>query len=797
MLNRALRIVNVSIALLAVLLAIAIYWLAFRPLPKVSGEIAAPVSASAVIKRDARGIPHIEAASWQDAIFLQGFVTAQDRLWQMDGIRRFASGQLSEVFGPATLPADERSRRMRLRQIAEKDLQNLPEAQRAVMVEYARGVNYFIDTHRGDYSLEFSLPGHSYDPQPWTMTDSILVGLVMFKNLTDTADDDLERGALLTPAFDLARFHTLFPPSDGEYLSPGSNSWAVSGAHAAGGKPMLANDPHLEPNIPGTWYLVHLKAPGLDASGATLPGVPGIITGHNENIAWGVTNLETDALDLYQEQIDLKTGRYQFKGNTEQAQLDRQTIAVKGQKAVTLETWITRHGPVLAVQNGKAYSMRWTAADGFGFPFLDINRAANFQQFRDALSTFWGPTQNFEYADRAGNIGYQAAGRVPIRRNFDGDFPVDGASGDFEWDGYIPFDQMPSVYNPPSGIIATANQRTFPPDYPFHITGNFADNYRINQIRALLTAKPKLTVDDMLAVQKDVYSAYDHFLAKQIIAAYEKCGSKNELAAQAIDLLRKWDGQMDKDAPAPVITQFTSRQLGTNLTNAAATGGETRDALRISAPQSHPDQTDPPCGNFGACPSGFAALPSDTASLALLTEPTARITTTYQLNYPRLPRPQIIQLLLQTRPATWVPNNNWDTFLMSCFNRALDTARNRLGSPASKWRWGQILQWKLDHPVGKQLPLVNSLFDIGPIEMSGSSTTVKQTAPKLGPSERMVVDFADLDKSVQNLVVGESGFVASGHYKDQWPAYYNGTSFPMEFEHVDTRETLTVKPLAK
>jgi penicillin amidase len=737
-LTRAVRIVNVSIAVLAVLVAFGIYWLAFRPLPKISGEINAPVGADAVVKRDARGVPHIEAASWQDAIFLQGYVTAQDRLWQMDGIRRFASGELSAVFGPATLAVDERARRMRLREIAETDLQNLPQDQRAVMVEYARGVNYFIDTHRGDYSLEFSLPGHSYDPQPWTMTDSILVGLVMFRNLTDSADADYERGvAAQARNFDLLRFHALFPATQGQYLSPGSNAWTVSGAHAADGKPMLANDPHLEYNIPPTWYLVHLKAPGLDVSGATLPGVPSVISGHNENIAWGVTNLQTDALDLYQEQLDTRTGRYRFKGATEQATLDRQTIEVKGGKSLVVNTWVTRHGPVLVQTRDRVYTMRWTAADGFGFPFMDINRASNFQQFRAALSTFWGPTQNFVYADKAGNIGYQAAGRVPVRHNFDGDFPVDGASGNFEWDGYIPFEQMPNVYNPPSGVIATANQRTFPDDYPFHITGSFADKYRVEQIRALLCAKPKLTVDDMLAVQKDVYSAFDHFLAKQIVAAYHKSGSKNDLAGEAADILGKWDGQMDKDKAAPVITQFVTDDMGLKLTRA------------VSA------------------------------------------------NYDHLPRPQIIEDMLRNRPAGWVPQDNWDQWIVDCLGTALTSARGRLGSPVSKWRWGQVLQWRFDHPVGKQLPLVNSLFDIGPVEMSGSGTTVKQTTPRLGPSERMVVDFGDLDRSVQNLTVGESGFVASGHYKDQWPAYYSGTSFQMEFERVDAREVLRVKPLPK
>lgn len=737
MLTRAVRIINVSIALLAVLVAIAIYWMAFRPLPKVSGEIEAPVGANATVRRDARGIPHIEAASWQDAIFMQGYVTAQDRLWQMDSLRRFAGGELSEVFGPGTLAVDERSRRMRMRQIADNDLQNLPQEQRAVFVEYARGVNYFIDTHRGDYSLEFSLPGHSYDPHPWTLSDSVIVGLVMFRNLTDSADADFERGTLVGKNVDRARFHLLFPPTQGQYLSPGSNAWAVSGAHTASGKAMLANDPHLDYNIPGTWYLVHMKAPGLNVSGATLPGVPCVISGHNENIAWGVTNLQTDALDLYQEQLDAKTGRYQFKGGVEQARIDRQSIAVKGANAVLMDTWVTRHGPVLVQENGKIFSMRWSAADGFGFPFMDLNRASNFQQFRAALTTFWGPTQNFVYADKAGNIGYQAAGRVPVRRNFDGDFPVDGASGNFEWDGYIPYEQMPTVYNPPSGIVATANQSTFPAAYPFHITGSFADKYRINQIRAMLSAKSKLTVDDMLAVQKDVYSAYDLFLAKQIVAASQKSPSKNELGGDAIDVLRKWDGQMDKGAAAPALTQFVSDTMGIKLNEAVSPA------------------------------------------------------------YARRPRPQVIEEMLKNRPAGWVAQDDWDKWIVDCFDVALTMGRSRLGSPASSWRWGQVLKWKFDHPVGKQLPLVDWLFNIGPVEMSGSGTTVKQTTPKLGPSERMVVDFGDLDKSVQNLVVGESGFVASGHYKDEWPAYYAGTSFPMQFEQVDARETLRVKPLSK
>ncbi|MBV9304930.1 MAG: penicillin acylase family protein, partial [Acidobacteriaceae bacterium] len=399
-----------SLAVLVVLIAIAIYWYAVRPLPSTSGEISAPVGGPASIKRDARGVPHIEAGSWQDAIFLQGYVTAQDRLWQMDSLRRFGSGELAEVFGPSALAPDERSRKMRMRAMAEANVSRLTTEDRAVLVEYARGVNYFINTHRGDYSLEFALPGHAYDPRPWTLADSMLIGLVMYRDLTDSSKFEYDKGTLLSQA-DPVKVRALFPPVQGAAISPGSNAWAVSGVHAADGKPMAANDTHLAYGVPGTWYLVHLKAPGLNVSGVSLPGLPCVISGHNEQIAWGVTNMQVDVMDLYAEGMDERTGRYVFEGKLEQAQLDRQMIGVRGGKAVQVDTWITRHGPVILHANGKSYAVRWSATDGFGFPFWALNRAQNWEQFRAALSPFWGPGQNFVYADKAGNIGYQATGR--------------------------------------------------------------------------------------------------------------------------------------------------------------------------------------------------------------------------------------------------------------------------------------------------------------------------------------------------------------------------------------------------
>jgi penicillin amidase len=753
--------------------AVAFYWYALRPLPQTSGEISAPVGAPASIRRDERGIPHIEAGSWQDAFFLQGYVTAQDRLWQMDSLRRFGAGELAEVFGSGALAADERSRRMRMRAIAEANVSRLTPEDRAVMVQYARGVNYFIDTHRGDYSLEFALPGHSYDPRFWTLADSMLIGLVMYRDLTDSSKFEFDKGTLLSQA-DPMRVRALFPPAQGAMISPGSNAWAVSGAHAADGRPMAANDPHLAYGIPGTWYLVHLKAPGLNVTGASLPGLPCVISGHNEQIAWGVTNMQTDVMDLYGEQMDERTGRYVFEGKPEQAQLDRQIIGVRDGKPVQVDTWVTRHGPILLHAKGKSYAMRWSATDGFGFPFWALNRAKNWEQFRVALSGFWGPGQNFVYADRAGNIGYQATGRVPIRGDGKApvmsDAPLDGASGQAEWTGYIPFEQMPSIYNPASGIVATANQNPFPPDFPYQVNGSFADRYRVRQIRALLQAKDKLTVEDMLRVQKDVYSAYDRFLAQQIVAASGKRSSNDGSVREAAEVLRRWNGQMDKDEAAPMITELLSNQMGTSLVTSLLQ----------------------PTAMFNAAQKQLKSQPQNTVTKN--GEHSRPVLTSQVLTIPDiLPRPQILEGLLRTRPSGWVAQDDWDQWLLENMRRALEEGRKRQGSPVSKWKWGRMLQWDLTHPVGKQLPLVNMFFNIGSVEMSGAGTTVKQTTGTLGPSERMVVDLGDLDKSVQNLPVGESGMVASKHYKDQWPAYYVGKSFPMEFERVDAREVLRVK----
>jgi penicillin amidase len=738
--SRLLKAVNLSIAVLLIAFLAAIYWFAWRPLPQTSGQITAPISAPGTITRDARGVPHIKAASWQDAVFLEGYAMAQDRLWQMDALRRRAAGELAEVVGRQGLASDEEARRLGLRRIAEAQERLETPEERGVFAAFARGVNFFIETHRNRLPVEFTLL--NYDPRPWTTRDSLLAGVEMYRALTTNWRDELIKLRMLNTG-DRAKVESLFPTRTGTEPQPGSNTWAVSGSRSAGGKPILANDPHLEFSIPSPWYLVHLEAPGLNVTGGAIVGLPLVIVGHNDHIAWGMTNLEFDVQDLYREQFDPRSGRYQFDGKQEQARLERDVIAVKNAAQVTMGTWVTRHGPIFINDEGQQYALEWIAdkPGALTFPFLDIDRARDWNEFRAALARYGGPGQNFVYADTAGNIGDQVAGRLPVRKNCEGDVPEDGASGNCEWDGFIPFDQLPQIYNPPSGMIVSANQNPFPADYAYKVAGRFAPPYRALQIEAVLSSRPKWKSEEMLRLQTDVYSDFDHFLAQQVVAAWDRQKADGQKAdrpqlAEAVESLRKWNGQMQKGLAAPMVATLVFDQLrGLVAERAAVDSGPT---------------------------------------------------------YQSRMAPQVIETLLRERPKDWFPD--YDALLLRCLAGGVEQGRKIQGSNVSRWDYGQFQELRVVNPVAGQLPLIGKYFNIGPVAMSGSPTTVKQYTRRLGPSMRMVVDLGDLDHSFANLMTGESGQPLSRHYKDQWDAYNAGRSFPMQFAKVDAKGTLSIVP---
>jgi penicillin G amidase len=737
-----LRAINLSITVLLVLVLAIVYWFGWRSLPETSGSIKAPIGAQATIARDARGVPHITAASWEDAIFLQGYAMAQDRMWQMDALRRMAAGELAEVVGKMGLESDRDAHRWRMERVAEAQERHLLPDSRAILAAYARGINFFLETHRGRLAPEFAVL--RYDPRPWRVRDSLLVVLQMYRMLASSWREEINKSKMLDGG-DPAKVNFLYPRRTGNEVQPGSNAWAISGARSATGKPILANDPHLEWAVPSEWYLVHLKAPDLDVSGATLPGIPGVITGHNQRIAWGVTNLGFAVQDLYREQINLENGRYLFQGQVQQAIPERDVIATKGQAPVEFTVWFTRHGPIFLSEGNAHYSMQWIAAAGYPvqFPLLDIDRARNWDEFTAALKGFAGPAQNFVYADVDGNIGYRAAGALPARdKDCPADVPLDGSSGQCEWRGLIPFDDLPHAYNPPSGMIVTSNQNPFPADYAWPVDGRFASNYRAGQITARLESRAKWQPADMLAVQKDVYSALSHFLAGQMAAAFDKksAAKADTGGAQvraAVDLLRSWNGQMEKGTAAPMVALLAYDRIRDDIADRAS--------------------------------PGHAA--------------------SYESSYLA---PEIVERLLRERPPDWFPD--YDSLLLKSLKDAIADGEKLQGSKISRWDYGQFNELKVENPIFGALPLIGKYFDIGPAPMSGSPTTVKQTTRRLGPSLRMVVDLSNLDRSLINLTTGESGNPLSRHYMDQWDSYYAGQSFPMEFDQVKASDVLTVNP---
>jgi penicillin amidase len=735
--------VNVLIGIACVVAAVAFYWVFYRALPKTSGSVSTRVGQQAEVSRDDLGIPHIKAKNLDDALFLQGYATAEDRMFQMDAMRRMAAGELAEVMGASTAETDRESRRLRLRRVAEQIYAVLPAADKAEMAAYTRGVNAYIESHHGRYGFDFTVL--RYDPQPWSVVDSILNALDMYRALTHLWKLKIEKQQMLS-AGERDKVNFLFsgPDTVGRGLTiaagapmAGSNAWAVSGEHSADGKPLLSNDMHLQYSVPGIWHAVQIQTPEMNVAGMALPGFPGVVAGHNDRIAWGLTNLGFDVEDIYAEKLDPRTGRYLFAGKAEQARQEREIILVKGAAPEELNLWVTRHGPVFEQANSVPLTLRWTAFEPelFQNVFLDVDKARNWDEFRHALSRYGGPGQNFVYADVDGNIGYQAAGKLPIR-HYAGGALVDGSTGENEWDGYIPFEELPHEFNPPEGMIASANSNPFPANYPYQVTGNFAAPDRKEQILNLLRAGGKLKPQDMLRIQHDVFSALHLSITRRVVAAYDKRGAMSGAANDAIGLLRSWNGQMDKDQAAPLIAELVFEQLKKSVAERASGGSATVYTADISA--------------------------------------------------------AVIGALLRDEPKDWFADYN--ALLLHAFGDAMEEGQRLQGVNPQAWRWGKTLYVEVKNPVGGGLPVVGPWFNVGPVPMSGGPTSVKQVTARLGPSERMNFSLSDWDKSLWNLMVGESGHRASWHYKDQFDAWYFGESFPMQFRNVEAGGTVEFVP---
>jgi len=762
------------IVLGTVLTAGAGVWLYRRAkvsLPQLDGTIkVAGLSGRVGVLRDSHGVPHLRASSQEDVLFAQGYVTAQDRLWQMDLSRRFAHGELSEILGDSTLKLDSESRTLGLPQACERAFAELDGDSQRMLSAYARGVNAFISSHQDRLPVEFLIL--RYRPRPWREADSFSIALNMARALSHSWPDDLMRErirAKVGPEL----YADLFPdrsPLDRPVADPipvpsgapkhaptamlreagsldsllksaaptwgnspaglGSNDWVLSGTHTKSGKPLLANDPHLGHRVPSVWYMIHLKAPGLDVSGVTFPGLPAVILGHNERIAWGATNTAPDVQDLFVEDFNSRDpNKYLHNGKWIDAEVRDEIIKVRDKADFHLQVKVTRHGPVISQEGDRHLALRWTALEphALQFPFWKIDHAQNWQEFTAALRDFAGPMQNFVYADGDGNIGYYAAGHVPIRKRGDGTVPVPGSTDDYDWTGYIPFEHLPHSYNPASGIIATANGRIVPDSYPYFITSQWESPYRTARIYQLLESGTSFSVPDMLRIQSDIHSLEDDWLVKQLMVAARDHPPQSDDARYALGLLTRWDGEAKADSAAALVCEVTRHAL----------------IEHILKPK------------LGVDLSGY--------------------------EWPMIGT--FLDNALENSWTRWLPPGDAD--FHATLVRSLEEGVGRIpalvGSrDRSAWRWGDTIPLTFHHPLGS-VRFLGGLLNVGPFPQAGMQTTIKQTTPSVGPSMRMVVDFSNFENSVQNITLGESGQVFSPYYRDQFETWYQGQSLPMLF----------------
>ena len=771
------------------------YYVAHAALPQLDGRVQIKgLSAPVTVTRDAHGVPTIEATSLDDLFFAQGYVTAQDRLWQMDVMRRYGSGELSEILGEKTLKLDREQRILGLRAAAKKSLEMAGSRDRAFLEAYARGVNAYIATRGSRLPVEFRIL--RYAPKPWLPEDSLVIANSMVKDLNyhyfydalarekilakvgpdltsdlfvnrswhdrpptvmrddlgqpesdagdeDDSDDDGPDNSV-THRDGPSRFAKPIQSRFEDAAVNGSNDWVVSGAHTVTGKPLLSNDMHLAHQMPNLWYEAHLHSGALDVAGVTLPGMPCVIVGHNQRVAWGFTNVGPTVTDVYIENFNAQ-GAYQTPNGWVEPQHRAEVIHVKGEPDVNLDVKITRHGPIitdLVPGETRALALRWTLYDGLRLPFFDVNMAQHWDEFTKAFSQLDAPGQNVVYTDVDGNIGYHTTGKVPIRAAGDGSLPANGADDAHEWVSYIPFEKLPNIYNPPSGIIATANGRITADDYPNSISMEWEAPWRTARIYHVLESGRQFSPADMLALQTDVHSEADQFAAERFVYAVDHASKPSARAKQAADLMRSWDGRMLATSAAPTITENSIYQLTRLLLE---------PKLGSAPPEPVKDE-----------------LPKEDGSLNWKT-------------YSWEMRSVWMENILLHRPKRWLPENypNYDELLTA----AVDAAVNDTDVPKdlASWHWGAFNAVEIQHPILENIPLVRRWSGPGVQEQSGSGYTVKAVTRQHGPSERFTANLANLDESTLNIVTGQAGNFMSPYYMDQWKAWYEGTTFTLPF----------------
>lgn len=752
-----------GMTVLVLVAGVAGYFVLRTSLPKTDGTVVVQGLEKPVeIIRDSNGIPHIFAANDRDASFALGYVHAQDRLLQMEMMRRFGAGRLSEIVGAPAIQVDRVSRTLGLYRLAEASFAHLQPQTQAGLKAYAAGVNSYLATHKGMLPIGYYVLG--FKPEPWRPADSLVWGRIMATRLASNWKDELLR-AYLAKKVGADKIATLWPDDPknapitlaggddkrsrmfktfgagaifaalpGDFGSGASNAWAVSGAHTKTGKPILANDPHLGIGAPILWYLAHIETPSGKIIGATVPGVSTVIIGHNGYIAWGFTTTYADTDDVFIERIDPKspakyltpTGPKPFKTRTE-------TIKVKSGKAVQFVVRETRHGPVLngmldkraraAIPAGQvlALSTPWLReSDTTPDALYNLNRARDWTQFTAALSRWVAPPQNITYADVGGTIGLYTPSLIPIRKKGDGYMPVPGWTGEYDWSRFIPFAELPFVKNPISGRVVNANNRLVGPSYPHFISREWGPHYRAARISKLLAETAKYDLDTMARIQGDRISVMAADLLPLLLAA----PVKGERARRAVRLLRGWDREMDRNRPEPLIFMAWVREI-----NRALYADELGELFPL-----------------------YLGV-----------------------------RPKVVGHML-TKDTSWCDDvrtpakETCNQRIATALDRALSDLRKRYGAEPADLRWGKAHYADFRHPVLNYVPVVKYFANLS-IPSNGGRFTVNKASPRFGDSKapfaqragpgfRAIYDLANLDRTRFVIATGQSGNPLSRHYGD-------------------------------
>lgn len=764
--------------------------------PKTTGGFKlAGLNSLVEVWRDIWGVPHIYAQNEHDLFYAQGFVQAQDRFWQMELHRRIGLGQTAAIFGRKTLEIDRFIHRVGINRAASVDLTALDKESASLLEAYSAGVNAFLQENK--LPIEFSFLRHK--PEAWRPLDTLAWIKTFAWSLSSNYDLELTRAKILKrlgsrlasklePIY--PKGHPLVTPPGADYqgiaekivnsyaenlLMPmlseggGSNNWVISGSRTASGKPLLANDPHLPLQMPGLWYEMHLDCPTLKAIGATLPGAPTIAIGHNDHIAWGATAAMTDLQDLFVEKfLPDQPNHYLRSGLWREAETVKIDIAIKDELNHQEEILVTQHGPVISdlpIHSSKKeefnykLSLKWTGYQPSNLlgSFLALNRAKNWEEFRASFQNWTAPGFNMVYADTQGNIGYQLIACPPIRKNPSaGTLPIPGWESANDWQGIVDYQEMPSMYNPPEGLIITANNKIVGDDYPYHLSSDFVSGYRAERIRELLENNHQVTIEDCRQIQGDFTTIAGRKFAELLLEHIEK-EDLSPIAAKAILEFDGWHGEASTESTAQSLYQTTLHNLLERVL-----GGLLAEDLRAYL--------------------GYA----ESGSLSKLSSFVGRFL------------PILLKMIeedVQTLLVELAKPQKWSELLQASFEEAVSQLAKRFGNNPKTWAWKKLHIVRFEHPFGTANRALRPLFNRGPYAIGGDVETPAQMAfPPLANAQggfevtgwavsyRQIVDLGDLDNSWMCHTTGQSGSPFSPHYDDMIKMWLKTELHPMLFD---------------